>query len=116
MLISTIHNGVIHHDIVHTEKISNRDTPYVIFNIKTKKYQPHYNFIYNKKILIRIAIQHSFSLRQHITRKSKILINHVISAIPSGVIYHNIVHTEEISNHDALYVIFNIKKDKYQSR
>ena len=64
--------------------------------------------------MIRIAIQHSFSLRQHITRKSKILINHVISAIPSGVIYHNIVHTEEISNHDALYVIFNIKKDKYQ--
>ena len=51
MLISTIHNGVIHHDIVHTEKISNRDTPYVIFNIKTKKYQPHYNFIYNKKNL-----------------------------------------------------------------
>ena len=113
-IISTIHNGVIHHNIVHTEKISNHDTPYVIFNIKTKSTNHTTTLYITKKILIRIAIQHSFSLRQHITRKSKILINHVISAIPSGVIYHNIVHTEEISNHDALYVIFNIKKDKYQ--
>ena len=48
------------------------------------------------------------------TRKSKILIDHVISTIPNGVNHHNIEHTEEISDHDAPYVIFNIKKEKYQ--
>ena len=62
---------------------------------------------------------HSFSLRQHITkatRKLKTLIDHVISTIPNGVIHHDIVHTEEISDRDVLYVIFNIKKVKYQPR
>ena len=64
-------------------------------------------------------ILHSFSLRQHITkptRKAKTLIDHVISTIPNGVIYHDILHTEEMSDHDALYVIFNVKKKKYQPR
>ena len=64
-------------------------------------------------------ILHSFSLRQHVTkaaRKSKTLIDHVISTIPNGVIHHDIAHTEEISDHDAPYVIFNIKKEKYQPR
>ena len=58
-------------------------------------------------------ILHSFSLRQHITkatRNSKTLIDHVISTIPNGVIHQDILHTEEISDHDAPYVIFNIKK------
>ena len=44
------------------------------------------------------------------TRKSKTLIDHVISTIPNGVIHDDIVHTEEISDHDAPYVIFTIKK------
>ena len=42
------------------------------------------------------------------------MINHVISTIPNGVIYHDMVHTEDISDHDAPYVTFNIKKEKYQ--
>ena len=62
-------------------------------------------------------ILHSFPLRQHITkatRKSKTSIDHVISTIPNGVIHHDILHTEKISDHDAPYIIFNIKKEKYQ--
>ena len=60
-----------------------------------------------------------FTLGQHITtatRKSKTLIDHVISTIPNGVIHHNVLHTEEISDRDALYVILNIKNEKYQPR
>ena len=62
-------------------------------------------------------ILHSFSLRQHITkatRISKTLIDHVISTIPNSVIHRDILHTEEISDHDAPYVIFNMKKEKHQ--
>ena len=62
-------------------------------------------------------ILHSFLLLQHITkatRKLKTLIDHVISTIPNGVIHHDIVHTKGISDHDTPYVIFNIKKEKYQ--
>ena len=50
-VISTLPNGVIHHDIVHTEEISDHDAPYVIFNIKKEKYQPRYKFIGNEKTL-----------------------------------------------------------------
>ena len=64
-------------------------------------------------------ILHSFSLRQYITsptRKSKTLIDHVISTLPDRVIHHDVLNTEEISNHDTRYVIFNIKKEKYEPR
>ena len=50
-IISTIAIGVIHRDILHTEEISNHDTPYVIFNIRKEKYQPRYKFIRNEKTL-----------------------------------------------------------------
>ena len=49
-------------------------------------------------------ILHSFSLRQHITsptRKSKTLINHVISTIPDRLIHHDVLNTEEISDHEC---------------
>ena len=49
-------------------------------------------------------ILHSFSLRQHITspaRKSKTLIDHVISTILDRVIHHDVLDTEEISVHDV---------------
>ena len=49
-------------------------------------------------------ILRSFSLRQHITsptRKSKALIDHVISTIPDRVIHHDVLNTEEISDHDT---------------
>ena len=64
-------------------------------------------------------ILHSFSLRQHIispTRKSKTLIDHVISTVPDRVIHHDVLNTEEISDHDTPSVIFNIKKEKYELR
>ena len=44
------------------------------------------------------------------------MIDHVISITPSGVIHQDILYTEKISDHDAPYVIFNIKKEKYQLR
>ena len=64
-------------------------------------------------------ILHSFSLRQHIakaTRNSKTLVDHVISTIPNSVIPCYILYTEEISDHDTPYVIFNMKKETYQPR
>ena len=64
-------------------------------------------------------ILHSFSLNQHITsptRKSKTLIVHVISTIADRVIHHDVLNTEEISDHDTPYVIFNIKKEKYKPK
>ena len=51
-------------------------------------------------------ILHSFSLRQHITsptRKSKSLIDHVISTIPDRVTHHDVLNTEEVSDHDTPY-------------
>ena len=56
---------------------------------------------------------------QHInspTSKSKTFIDHVINTIPDRVIHHDVLNTEEISNHDTLYVIFNIKKEKNEPR
>ena len=44
------------------------------------------------------------------------MIDHVISMRPNGVIHHDIVHTDEINDYNAPYVIFNIKKEKYQPR
>ena len=64
-------------------------------------------------------ILHSFSMRQHITkptRKSKSLIDHIISTIPEQLVHHDILYTDEISDHDTPYVIFNIKKQKYEPR
>ena len=64
-------------------------------------------------------ILHSFSLRQHITsptRKSKTLIDHGLSTIPDRLIHHDVLNTEEISDHDTPYVIFNIKKERYKPR
>ena len=64
-------------------------------------------------------ILHSFSLRQHITsptRKSKTLIDHAISTTPDRVIHHDVLNTGKISDHDTPYVIFNIKKEKYEPR
>ena len=49
-------------------------------------------------------ILHSFALRQHITspaRKSKTLIDHVISTILDRVIHHDVLDTEEISVHNV---------------
>ena len=51
-VISTIPDRVIHHDVLKTDEISDRNTPYVIFNIKKEKYEPSYNFIRNEKSLV----------------------------------------------------------------
>ena len=50
--ISTLPDRAIHHDVLNTEEISDRDTPYVIFNIKKEKYEPSYKFIRNEKSLV----------------------------------------------------------------
>ena len=58
-------------------------------------------------------------MRQHITiptRKSKTSIDHAISTIPDRVNHHDVLNNEEINDHDTPYLIFNIKKEKYQPR
>ena len=64
-------------------------------------------------------ILHSFSLYQHVvkpTRKNKTLIDHISNNIKSKVIHRDVINTDEISDHDALYVIFNIKKERFEQR
>ena len=64
-------------------------------------------------------ILHSYSLHQHVvkpTRKNKTLIDHISSNIKSKVIHRDVINTDEISDHDAPYVIFNIKKERFEQR
>ena len=64
-------------------------------------------------------ILHSFSLKQHInkpTRKNKTLIDHICSNIPTKVVYSDVLHTDEISDHDMPYTILNVKKERYEQR
>ena len=64
-------------------------------------------------------ILHSFSLQQHITkptRKSKTIIDHICSNIAKRVVHEDVVLTDEISDHDTPYVVFNIKKELFEPR
>ena len=64
-------------------------------------------------------ILHSFSLKQHInkpTRKNKTLIDHICSNIPTKVVHSDVLHTDEISDHDMPYTILNVKKERYEQR
>ena len=64
-------------------------------------------------------ILHMFSLQQHVTkptRKSKTLIDHICSNIPSKLIHGDAIYTYEISGHDCPYALFNIKKERFGPR
>ena len=64
-------------------------------------------------------ILHTFSLKQHInkpTRKNKTLIDHICSNIPTKVVHSDVLHTDEISDHDMPYTILNVKKERYEQR
>ena len=64
-------------------------------------------------------ILQAYELHQHITkptRKSKTLIDHITSNIQSSVVSKDVLFTDEISDHDTPYVIFNIKKPKFETR
>ena len=50
------------------------------------------------------------------TRKDKTLIDHISSNIPNKTIYSDVIYTDEISDHDTSYAIFNIKKERYEPR
>ena len=57
---------------------------------------------------------HMFSLQQHVnkpTGKGKALTDHICSNIPSKLIHGDVIYTDDISDHDCPYIIFNIKKD-----
>ena len=59
----------------------------------------------------------TFHLKQHIvkpTRIQKTLIDHIITNIPEKLIYQNVVLADEIGDHDLLYVILNIRKQKFE--
>ena len=64
-------------------------------------------------------ILHMFSLQQHVTkptRKGKTLIDHICSNIPSKLIHGAVIYTDEISDHDCSYTIFNITKERFELR
>ena len=57
-------------------------------------------------------------LKQHITkatRKGRTLIDHIASNV-SKVNYENVLPCDEISDHDGPYVIFNVKKPRFEPR
>ena len=56
---------------------------------------------------------------QHIsypTRHGKSLIDHISTNIPKKIICENVIPCETISDHDAPFVVLNIKKQKFQPR
>ena len=62
-------------------------------------------------------ILHMFSLQQHVTkppRKSKTIINHICSNIPSKLIQGDVIHAYKISDHDCPYTNFNIKNERFE--
>ena len=64
-------------------------------------------------------VLHMFSLQQHVTkstRKDKILNDHICSNIPSKLIHVGVIYTDEYSDHDCPYTIFNIKKERFEQR
>ena len=59
------------------------------------------------------------SLQQDVTkptRKGKTLIDHICNNIPSKLIHGGVIYTDEISDHDCSYTIFNIKKERFEPR
>ena len=61
----------------------------------------------------------AYGLTQHIsypTRHGKSLIDHISTNIPKKVICENVIPCETISDHDAPFVVLNIKKQKFQPR
>ena len=64
-------------------------------------------------------ILENFNLAQHInlpTRKGSKIIDHIITNIPSKILYSNVLPCPSISDHDALYIIAKIPTNKYQPR
>ena len=62
---------------------------------------------------------YNFSLRQHIitaTRKSKRLTDHISSHMNNKYLHTDVLMTDEISDHDSPYGIFNIKIERYEPR
>jgi len=64
-------------------------------------------------------ILETFSLLQHVsypTRNGSTLIDHISSNIPNKIVCDSVIPCDEISDHDAPFVIFNIAKTKFQKR
>ena len=64
-------------------------------------------------------ILNSYDLIQHITkptRKNKTLIDHISTNLPYKVSEGNILPCDVISDHDAPYIVINIKKQRFESR
>ena len=66
-----------------------------------------------------LNILESFNLTQHVTkptRKSKTLIDHIITNVNTKLIAKDIVYCDEISDHDAPFCIFKISKPRFEPR
>ena len=58
-------------------------------------------------------------MQQHVTKsttKGRTLIDHISSNISTKLIHCNVISTDEISDHNEPYAIFNIKKERFQKR
>ena len=61
-------------------------------------------------------ILQSFNLHQYITkptRKVKPLIDHICNNIPNKLIHNGNIYNDEIRDHDAPFVLLDIKKERY---
>ena len=64
-------------------------------------------------------ILETYHLTQHIskpTRYNKTLIDHILSNIPDKMLHENVANASIISDHDMVYSVFNIRKQKFEKR
>ena len=66
-----------------------------------------------------VDILETFNLKQHVkqpTRKSKSLIDHIVSNLEAKLITGDVIECDEISDHDAPFCIFKLTKERYEPR
>ena len=73
----------------------------------------------NESTNIYKNILHTFSLQHHgtkPTRKVKLLVDHISSNISRILIQCSVIGTDDISDYDGPYAIFNVEKERFQKR
>ena len=64
-----------------------------------------------------VDILETLNLKQHVkqpTRKSKSLIDHIVSNLEAKLITGDVIECDEISDYDAPFCIFKLTTEKYK--
>ena len=81
------------------------------FNINLHSAHP------SKATNMYLEILETYGLKQHISKatRGKALIDHIISNLSTTITHEGVVFADTISDHDAPYVVANIRKDQYET-